>query len=74
MFEKVKELISEQLDVAVDEITMQTRFDEDLNADSFEIMELVVKIEDTFNITVDDETLENIATVGDVVQMLEKIA
>jgi len=74
MFEKVKELISEQLDVAISEITMETRFDEDLNADSFEIMELVVKIEDTFNITVDDETLENITTVGDVVEMLEKLA
>lgn len=74
MFEKVRELIAEQLEKSLDEITMESRFDEDLDADSFEIMELVVKIEDTFNVTVDDETLENIATVGDVVEMLEKLA
>ncbi|MBR6801088.1 MAG: acyl carrier protein [Eubacteriaceae bacterium] len=74
MFEKVRDIICEQLDKSASEVTMQSRFDEDLDADSFEIMELVVKIEDTFGITVDDESLENIETVGDVVEMLEKLA
>ncbi|MBE6037984.1 MAG: acyl carrier protein [Anaerofustis stercorihominis] len=73
MFETVREIIAEQLDINISEITMESRFDEDLEADSFEIMELVVQIEDRYNITVADEDLEKIATVGDVVNMLEKM-
>lgn len=73
MFETVREIIAEQLEINIGDITMQSRFDEDLEADSFEIMELVVQIEDRFNITVADEDLEKIETVGDVVNMLEKM-
>ncbi len=74
MFEKVRDIIADQLDIATEEITMESRFDEDLNAGSFEIMELVVRIEDEFNIVVNDEDLENIETVGDVVKILENMA
>ena len=73
MFEQVRNIIAEQLDIAAEEITPESRFEEDLKADSFEIMEMVVQIEDTFNITVEDEALESIVTVGDVVEILEKL-
>lgn len=73
MFEKVRDIICEQLDLQPEEVMLESRFDEDLNADSFEIMELVVKIEDEFGITVEDEALENIETVGDVVRLLENM-
>ncbi len=73
MFEKVRDIICEQLDLQPEEVMPESRFDEDLNADSFEIMELVVKIEDEFGITVEDEALENIETVGDVVRLLENM-
>ena len=73
MFEQVRDIIAEQLDIAAEEITQESRFEEDLKADSFEIMEMVVQIEDTFNITVEDEALESIVTVGDVVKLLEKL-
>ncbi len=73
MFEKVRDIICEQLDIQKSEVTPESRFDEDLNADSFEIMELVVKIEDEFGITVEDEALESIETVGDVVKLLENM-
>lgn len=73
MFEKVRDIICEQLNLQPEEVMLESRFDEDLNADSFEIMELVVKIEDEFGITVEDEALENIETVGDVVRLLENM-
>jgi len=71
IFEKVKELIVEQLMIEnPDEITMNTSFSDDLEADSLDLVELIMAIEDEFNLSVEDEEVENIKTVGDVVNFI----
>lgn len=73
MFERIKELIAEKVGVDPEEITMETSFADDLEADSITLFELVMAIEDEFDIEVDDESIEKIVTVGDIVNYLEEI-
>ncbi|NLP37220.1 MAG: acyl carrier protein [Firmicutes bacterium] len=70
IFEKVKGLISDQLSVDEDEISLETTFN-DLDADSLDIVELVMAIEEEFNLDIADEEVEDIKTVGDVVKYIE---
>ncbi len=71
IFEKVKSILEEQMDISSDmEITMDTSFVEDLEADSLDVVELIMAIESEFNISVEDEDVENIKTVGDVVNYI----
>ncbi len=70
-FEKMQEIISEQLEIAIDEITYDSHIMEDLNADSLDVVDLIMSIEDEFGIEVPDEALENIRTVEDVVKYIE---
>ncbi|MBS4020905.1 MAG: acyl carrier protein [Dethiobacter sp.] len=67
---KVKGLISEQLGVDVEELTLESSF-EDLDADSLDIVELVMSLEEEFNLEISDEEVEKIKTVGDVVRYIE---
>ncbi|MBS4008151.1 MAG: acyl carrier protein [Clostridium sp.] len=69
-FAKVKGLISEQLGVDESEMTKETSFEE-LNADSLDIVELVMAIEEEFKLEISDEEVEKIKTVGDVVRYIE---
>src|ERR1700683_5476802 len=64
---KVREKIAEQLGVAADEVTPESSFIEDLGADSLDIVELVMALEEEFNIEISDEDAEHIRTVHDVV-------
>lgn len=73
MFERVREIICEKLGVDPSEVTMETSFKDDLDADSLSLFELVMAFEDEFNIEIDDEQSENIETVGNVVSYLESI-
>ncbi len=73
MFERVREIICEKLGVDPSEVTMNTSFKDDLDADSLSLFELVMAFEDEFNIEIDDEQSENIETVGNVVSYLESI-
>jgi acyl carrier protein len=68
---KVREKISEQLGVAADEVTPEASFIEDLGADSLDIVELVMALEEEFNIEISDEDAEKIRTVKDVVTYIE---
>ncbi len=68
---KVREKISEQLGVATDEVTPEASFIEDLGADSLDIVELVMALEEEFNIEISDEDAEKIRTVKDVVSYIE---
>ena len=70
MFEKVREIISEKLGVDQSEITMETSFKGDLDADSLSIFELVMAFEEEFEVEIDEDQAENIETVGDVVKYL----
>ncbi len=70
MFEKVKEVIEEKLNADGVEITEATKFKEDLNADSLDLFELVMALEDEFEIEIPSEDLEQLVTVGDVLKYL----
>ena len=74
IFEKVKGIIVEQLGVAEAAINMEASFIDDLGADSLDIVELVMAIEETFDIEIPDEDAEKVVTLGDVVKYIsEKI-
>ena len=70
IFEKVRTIISEKLGVEEDEVTEESTLDEDLGADSLDLVDLTMAIEDEFGLRVEDEELEKIKTVGDVVNKL----
>lgn len=72
VFERVKEIIVEQLDVDEDKVTMEASFREDLEADSLDVVELVMELEDEFGLEIADEEAEKIVTVGDAVEYIEK--
>ena len=67
-FEKIKKIIIEVLNVEDDEITLETKFIDDLDADSLDVMQIVMGIEEEFDIQVPDEELEKITTIGDAVE------
>ena len=71
MLEKVKEVIEEKLNAEGVEITEETSFKDDLNADSLDLFELVMALEDEFGIEIPSEDLEQLNTVGDVLNYLK---
>ena len=71
MLEKVKEIIAKQLNLDVDEITESTSFKDDLGADSLDLFELVMALEEEHDIEVRSEDLEDIATVGDIIKLMK---
>lgn len=71
MLEKVKAVIEEKLNAEGVAITEETSFKEDLNADSLDLFEMVMALEDEFGIEIPSEDLEQLATVGDVLEYLK---
>ncbi|MBP3937775.1 MAG: acyl carrier protein [Clostridia bacterium] len=71
IFEKLQEIIADQLELDIDEITYDSHILDDLGADSLDVVDLVMSIEDEFGIEVPDEALENIRTVEDMVKYIE---
>ncbi len=71
VFEKLKEIILDQLDVDEDEITMDADFIDDLQADSLDITLLMKTISEEFDIAVEDDAVDKISTVGDAVEFIE---
>lgn len=74
VFDKIKAMITEELGVDEEKITLAARLSEDLGADSIDAVELIMNIEDEFSIEVSDEEAQNIKTVGDIVSFVEKAA
>ena len=74
VFDRVKRLILDQLDVKEAEISLGARFIDDLGADSLDIVELIMAIEEEFEIEIPDEHAERIASVGDVVAYVKERA
>jgi acyl carrier protein len=70
VFEKVKEIIVDRLGVDEDKVTMEARFREDLEADSLDLVELIMEFEDKFGGEISDEDAQNIKTVGQAVEYL----
>ncbi len=71
VFEKVKVILAEQFDVEEDEITLETNLEEDLSADSLDVVDLLMSIEDEFEIEIPDEEIDNIRTVAELVSYIE---
>ena len=74
MFEKVKNLLMEELRVDEDKITMDAELANDLGVNSLELADLILRCEEKFNLTIDEEDLHKFITVGDVVAYLEEKA
>ena len=73
MLEKIKALLAEELGVNADEITEETSFKEDLGADSLDLFELVTNLEEEYNIEIPAEQLEEMTTVGKVIDYLKSM-
>jgi len=71
VFEKVKEIIATQFNIDEDDITLDTSFRDTLNADSLDLVELVMALEDEFGLSIEDEDMEGIKTVGDAVEYIK---
>ena len=68
VFDKIKSIIVEQLDADENDVKMESNIQDDLGADSLDVVDLVMSIEENFDIEIPDEDVENIKTVGDIVE------
>lgn len=73
MKDKILEIIAEQFDRNADDLTENMSFVDDLNADSVDLVELIMSLEDEFDVEVDEEELENLKTIEDVIEYVEDI-
>lgn len=73
VFEKVKEILCNQLDLDEDKVTMEASISDDLGADSLDVVDLLMSLEDEFDIEIPDDEIENVKTVGDLVKFIESV-
>lgn len=71
VFEKVREILCDQLDLEEEKVTMDSDIIEDFEADSLDVVDLIMSLEDEFGIEMPDEEVENVHTVGDIVRYIE---
>lgn len=71
VFEKVKEMLCEQLDVEEEKVTPEASIVDDLGADSLDVVDLIMSLEEEFDVEVPDEDVEGMKTVGDIVKYIE---
>ena len=72
IFDKVKKIIADELDADVEEIKMETSLMKDLEADSLDAVEIMMALEDEFEITVPDEDAEKLLVIGEIVKYVEE--
>lgn len=72
MRERILEIIAEQVNHSVDELDPSMDFIDDLNMDSIELVELIMSVEDEFDIEIDEDRLEKVRSIGDVLDLLEE--
>ena len=73
MLQKVQEMLAEALNISIDKVSADAKIVEDLGADSLDVVELLSRLEDELGITIPDEDVENLVTVGDVAAEIEKL-
>lgn len=71
-FEKLVEMLSGKFDVPAEKITMETNIIDDLGADSLDMVDMLMMLEDAYSISIDDEVAQELKTIGDVVKYLEE--
>ena len=71
MFEKIRDLIVEEVGVDADQVTIDASYKNDLNIDSLDLFEMVMTLEEEFDVEIPSEDLENIDTVGDLINYIE---
>ena len=71
IFEKVREILVDQLDLDVDAVTMESSITDDLGADSLDVVDIIMSLEDEFGLEIPDEEVESIKTVEDIVRYIE---
>ena len=71
VLEKVRDILCDQLDVEEEQVTLDASITDDLGADSLDVVDLVMSIEEEFDLEFPDEEVENIKTVGDIVKYIE---
>lgn len=72
MFEKICDLLAEKFDADASTMTMETSIKDDLNADSLDIVELMMDLEENFGITISDEEAMKLSTIGDIVKYIDE--
>ena len=72
VFEKLREFICEQLDVREEDVSLESDLREDFDADSIDLVDIVMSIEDEFSVEVPEDMIEELKTVGDVVKFIEE--
>ena len=73
IFEKLKQALAAQFEIAPEKITMETNLIDDLGADSLDVVELIMNLEDEFGVSISDEEAVNLVTVQKIVEFLEKL-
>jgi acyl carrier protein len=73
MLEKIQEMLAEELNLPASKVTADAKIVEDLGADSLDVVELLSRLEDEFGVTIPDEDVENLVTIRDVANELEKL-
>lgn len=71
ILEKIKEIVSTQFNVEAKNINLETSFRDDLNADSLDLVELIMALEDEFGLEIEDEDLDSIKTIGDAMEYIK---
>lgn len=72
MLEKIKEILNAELGIETDDITLETNFKEDLGADSLDLFELVINLEEEYNIEIPAEELEKVSNVGEFIELIKR--
>jgi len=72
VFERVRNVVAEQLGVDPEKVTPDAEFVQDLNADSLDLVELIMQLEEEFGVEISDEDAENIVTVGDALEFIQE--
>ena len=72
-FEKIREIVANQLDIDPEEITPEKSFAKDFEADSLDVVEIAMALEDEMGISIPDEEFENIKTVGDAMEVINRL-
>ena len=73
MLEKIQEMLAEALNVSAEKVTADAKIVEDLGADSLDVVELLSRLEEEYGVTIPDEDVESLVTVGDVATEIEKL-